>query len=1076
MKKSQDKPADAAELRRRAEKRLKEKPTATGQPLTEADLRRLLQELEVHQIELEMQNEELQQAQVEIEAGLEKYTDLYDFAPTGYFTLERDGAIRQLNLTGARLLGVERSRLVNRRFGLFVSDDSRPAFNALLKKVFESQAEESCEATLLKEGNHPYYVDIEARVSEDGQECRAAVADITERKRAEEALKESEKRYRQVVENATEIIYALDEKGNFTYGNPTGLKVTGYSLAELRSFNYADLVLPEHRERVMEIYINQFRQRIPTTHVEFPFLSKTGKIIWFEQNTSLVIEDGKVVGFHIIARDITERKRAEEALGESEEKYRTIIEIIEEGYYEVDLAGNFTFVNDTVSKHLGYSAEELIGMNYRQYWDEKTARELYQAYNTVYSTGQPSKRLGVQLIRKDGPKRFFEILASLIKNSEGKPIGFRGVSWDVTERKKAEEALKESEEKYRLVVENANEAIFVIQDGMLRFFNIKNIELIGYSKEELTSTPFINFVHPDDREVTLGRYLKRIRGEELPGVSVLRIIDKAGNIKWAEINSVLISWEGRPATLNFLNDITERKQAEEALRISEEKYRTILENIEDGYFEVDIAGNFTFFNDSICRIYGYPREELMGMNNRQYTDQENAKKLFQTFNKVYRMGESTKEFDWEIIRKDGKKRSIEASVSLMKDPSGNRIGFRGIVRDITERKRIEQEKANLEEQLRQSQKIEAIGRLASGIAHDFNNLLTVIKGYSQLSLIELKEDVPLRGNIEEIKRASDRAADLTRQLLAFSRRQILEMRVLDLNTVLRDLDKMLHRLIGEDIELVTVFTDDLGRVKTDPGWVGQVIMNLAVNARDAMPSVGKLTIETANVELDGAYARNHIAVTPGRYVMLSVSDTGVGMTPEVRQQIFEPFFTTKEKGKGTGLGLSTVYGIVKQSGGNMWVYSEPGKGTTFKIYLPRVDEPLEELGERVEVKEIPRGTETILVVEDEEDVRKLAVRILERQGYKVLEASQGLDAFLIAEKYEDLIHLLVTDVVMPKISGRELADRIAEIRLEIKVLYMSGYTDNAIVHHGVLGEGRKFIQKPFTVDGLARKVRELLDK
>jgi PAS domain S-box-containing protein len=837
---------------------------------------------------------------------------------------------------------------VNRRFGLFVSDDSRPAFNALLKKVFESQAKESCEATLLKEGNHPFDVHIEARLSEDGQECRAAVADITE-------------------------------------------------------------------------------------------------------------------------------------------------------------------------------------------------------------------------------------------------------------RKKAEEALKESEEKYRLLVENANEAIFVIQDGMLRFFNIKNIELIGYSKEELTSTPFINFVHPDDREVVLGRYLKRIRSEEPPGVNVFRVIDKAGNIKWAEVNSVLISWEGRPATLNFLNDITERKQAEEALRESEERYRTILDNIEDGYFEVDIAGSFTFFNDSLCRILGYSRDETMGMNNKQYMDKENAKKVYQTFNQVYTTGEPHISFDWEIIQKDGTKRFIESSVSPIRNSKSEQIGFRGVVRDvrdrkqaeealrkseqrfrelydnapvgyfeydsqgritsvnrtelemlgytldemigqpvwkfieegiarqqilaklagtmpparglertyrrkdgttfpgivedrfildsegktkgiratiqdITERKWAEEEKTTLQEQLRQSQKIEAIGRLAGGIAHDFNNLLTVIKGYSQLSLTELKEDVPLRGNIEEIKRASDKAADLTRQLLAFSRRQILETRVLDLNTVLRDMDKMLRRLIGEDVELVTVLADDLGRVKTDPGWVEQIIMNLAVNARDAMPSVGKLTIETANVELDGAYARNHIAVTPGRYVMLSMSDTGVGMTPEVKQQVFEPFFTTREKGKGTGLGLSTVYGIVKQSGGNIWVYSEPGKGTTFKIYLPRVDEPLEELKEKVVKEELPHGSETILLVEDEEVVRKLAVRILKRQGYTVLEGSHGNEAIDVCKQHKGPVHLLLTDVVMPGMSGRELAERFKPLYPKMKVLYMSGYTDIAITHHCVLEEGINYIQKPFNVDGFARKVREVLDK
>jgi CheY-like chemotaxis protein len=305
----------------------------------------------------------------------------------------------------------------------------------------------------------------------------------------------------------------------------------------------------------------------------------------------------------------------------------------------------------------------------------------------------------------------------------------------------------------------------------------------------------------------------------------------------------------------------------------------------------------------------------------------------------------------------------------------------------------------------------------------------------------------------------------------------LEFKVLDLNTVLQDLDKMLRRILGEDIELAYLLSDDLGNIKSDPGQIEQMILNLAVNARDAMPSGGKLIIETTNVELDEPYAHSHVAVKPGRYVKLCVGDTGIGMPPEVREHLFEPFFTTKEKGKGTGLGLSTVYGIVKQSGGHIWVYSEPGKGTTLKIYLPCVEEPLDEIRKEGVVKEgLPCGSETILVVEDEEVVRKLTVRILQEQGYRVLEGGQGIDAFSIADEHEGQIHLLLTDVVMPKMSGKELAGRIASLRPGIKVLYMSGYTDNAIAHHGILAKGMNFIQKPFAVDGLVRKVREVLDK
>jgi PAS domain S-box-containing protein len=395
---------------------------------------------------------------------------------------------------------------------------------------------------------------------------------------------------------------------------------------------------------------------------------------------------------------------------------------------------------------------------------------------------------------------------------------------------------------------------------------------------------------------------------------------------------------------------------------------------------------------------------------------------------------------------------------------------------FAERKRAEEERAALQEQLRQSQKMEAIGKLAGGVAHDFNNLLTVIHGYSELLLDNLDQNSRLRQDVLEIMNASDRASSLTQQLLAFSRKQVLQPKVLDLNVHVSSVDKMLRRMIGENIELTSLLAKDLKRIKADPGQIEQVIFNLAINAKDAMPNGGKLTIETANVILDESYARSRIGVTPGHYVMLSVSDTGMGMRPEVKEQIFEPFFTTKEKGKGTGLGLSTVYGIIQQSSGNIWVYSEPGVGTTFKVYLPTIEEGTESLKPTSIPTESKQGFETILLVEDEEMVRKLARTVLQKNGYTVLEASNGEEALRIVQGQNgNPIHLMVTDVVMPGMSGRQLADRLLPLRPEMKVLYMSGYTDDAIVHHGVLDPGIAYIQKPFAPDALASKVRQILD-
>ncbi len=489
---------------------------------------------------------------------------------------------------------------------------------------------------------------------------------------------------------------------------------------------------------------------------------------------------------------------------------------------------------------------------------------------------------------------------------------------------------------------------------------------------------------------------------------------------------------------------------------------------------MDTEGHITQVNRTELEMLGYIAEEVLGQPAWNFiVEKEESRKAVAA--KLAGEISLSKAFERTYRRKDGTTFPALIEDRLLRDSEGRIVGIRSTIQDISDRKRAEQEKASLEEQLRQSQKMEAIGHLAGGIAHDFNNLLTIIKGYSQLSLIELKEGDPLKGNIEEVKKATDRAADLIRQLLAFSRRQVMEMRVLDLNILLQNLDKMLRRVIGEDIELVTLLAEDLGRVKTDPGQIEQVILNLAVNARDAMPSGGKLTIETANVELDETYARRHVAVTPGRYVMLAVSDTGVGMTPEVRDRVFEPFFTTKEKGKGTGLGLSTVYGIVKQSEGNIWIYSEPGHGTTFKIYLPQAEELLEEVKEKVVGEELPCGSETVLVVEDEEEVRKVAARILRGQGYKVLEASNGADTLMICKEQKERFHLILTDVVMPQMSGRQLVEQLRQVYQNFKVLYMSGYTDNTIVHHGVLERGINYIQKPFTVGALACKVREVLD-
>jgi len=505
----------------------------------------------------------------------------------------------------------------------------------------------------------------------------------------------------------------------------------------------------------------------------------------------------------------------------------------------------------------------------------------------------------------------------------------------------------------------------------------------------------------------------------------------------------------------------------------EARYRDCFENAKDAIYVHDLNGRYTMVNKAGEALIGYTREEILQMNISDVVPPNSLEKIQARLQKKLTDHVPTI-YEVEAIRKDGSRVPVEVSSRLIFE-NGVPVAVQGSARDITERKRAEEKLRASQLQLQQSQKLEAIGQLAGGVAHDFNNLLTAILGYTDLSLRRTNVDDSIRRNLEETRKAAERAASLIRQLLAFSRKQILEPKVLDLNVVVRDMHKMLTRLIGENIDLATRQATDLGIVKADPCQVEQIIMNLVVNARDAMPRGGKVTIETANITISETDAMKHVSVKPGPYVMLAVSDTGTGIDEETQARIFEPFFTTKEVGKGTGLGLSTVYGIVKQSGGNIWVYSEPGVGTVFKVYLPRI-EAAERSAKPILETTIFHGSETILVVEDEDVVRGLTRRILAEAGYNVLDTRSGEEAIRLCRDYRGPIDLLLTDVVMPEISGREVAGAVQELRPDTRVLFMSGYTDEAIVRHGVLDANVEFIQKPFTWARLGKKVRDVLDR
>jgi two-component system cell cycle sensor histidine kinase/response regulator CckA len=657
----------------------------------------------------------------------------------------------------------------------------------------------------------------------------------------------------------------------------------------------------------------------------------------------------------------------------------------------------------------------------------------------------------------------------LVKAQVDGPLLYRSIRYAV-ERHAAEEALRSSEAMYRSLVEGSIQGVMIQVDGVIKLANQALVTMLGLeSVDDLVEKPLWTFIAPEDRDMVVAYAKARREGRPAPNNYELHLIKRDGSIVLLDCLASSIAWRGGHATLATVVDMTERKKAERNLRASEERFRQLAENIKEAFLVVELDGYRPLYLSRMWEeIWGRPLEEAY-RNPLAWVEAVHADdaSIVSEAQRAIEKGEPIAR-TFRVVRPDGAIRWVRARAFPVVNASRELYRVVGLVEDITDVRRTE-------EQLLQAQKMEAIGRLAGGVAHDFNNLLTAILGYSELVLQDLGPDHASAADVQEIRTAGQSAESLTRQLLAFSRRQILQPQSLDLNRVLTRVDSLLRRVIGEDIDLTMKLAPAIGRVNADPGQIEQVVMNLAVNARDAMPQGGQLTIETGNVHLDEDYVAQHSGASPGMHVMVAVTDTGSGIDEETQKRLFEPFFTTKEPGRGTGLGLATVYGIVTQSRGSIWVYSELGQGSTFKVYLPvTTDEtPVDEALETEPVS--LSGTESVLVVEDQAEARAVICQTLRRRGYTVIEAANGPEAIIMGRQLDVTIDVMLTDVVMPGMGGKRVAELMRATRPHLRVVYMSGYTDSSIVNHGILESGVSFVQKPFATDTLLRKIREVVD-
>ncbi len=1047
------------------------------------------------------------QAERDLHLSEKRYRNILDSIEESYFEVDLRGNLQFFNDAMLRDLHYTPEEIQNINFRKLVdTPTARKIFEAFHQVYLTGAPIKGFDWKINKKTGEK--MDVESSIAlirdENGQPAgfRGIVRDISLRKQAE-------KRFRLITENIRDVIWTQDFNQNYTYLSPSIHRMTGFHPEEWTALQARTMLTSEACDLIQRTF-----QKHPQGHPEsadddsrqtvvFETMlpRRDGTRFWAEISVD-INHDEKGAPFEMIGvtRDITERKKAEEDFKESERRYRMIVENMHESITTMDMNLNYTYQSPSEVHISGYTAEELVTIPIRDMVTPESYALIEQIMTEEFArefSGEPvdptrSRSFEIEVHHKNGGTIWEELTVSFNRDENEKPVEIMMVGRDATGRRKMEQALRESEKRYRMIVENIHDVVFTVNlDFQFMFISSNRPLLTGYKPEEIRLIPMDRLAPPETLAYVYREFTRAMEREKTqqqaeepsPKTHELEVYHKNGGTIWLEVTAAFIrDGQGKPLEIiAATRDITARKRAELALEESEKRYRMIVENMHESISLLDLHLNYIYQSPSEVRITGYTPEEIMRIPSNQQVTPESYERGVAMLTEELEKEFSAKPVDsyrsrtieMEYYHKDGGTIWQEMTVSFQRDETGKPTGLLFAGRNITDRKKAEAEKEKLENQLLQSQKLETVGRLAGGVAHDFNNMLNVILGYIDLVKLKLPNAHPVIQDILEIEKAACRSRDLTAQLLAFSRKQIIRPRIVNLNDLIADITKSLIRLIGEDIHLQFHPARNLWPIKFDPMQIEQILINLAVNARDAMPQGGKLLIETANVNIDSGFSAILPDSVPGPCVRLTVSDTGEGIDKDHIPHIFEPFFTTKDVGKGTGLGLATVYGIVKQNNGWINVYSEPERGTTFKIHLPRAGDP--ENFHETDVQPSPEhGSGTVLLVEDDEMVMKMIADMLEVMGYRVIALQDPLDAVLLAEKEETSFDLVITDVVMPGISGKELRNRLLTTRPELKVLFMSGYTADIIAHHGVLEDGVQFLQKPFSINDLAAKVSQLI--